>query len=165
MSFHDIVANPEFGVFIAFIIGIGYLVRQAGPMVTGALDQRALRIKADLDEAQRLREEAERTLAEFQRKQRDALSEADEIVARARAEAERAAERGERELEASLERRRRMAVEKIALEEAKAIAEVRAVAVEIAISAVRRALADALDPRRRALLLDEAIASLPQALH
>jgi F-type H+-transporting ATPase subunit b len=165
MSLHDIVANPEFGVLIAFIIGIGFLVRQAAPMVTDALDKRALKIRADLDEAQRLREEAERTLADFQRKERDALREANEIVAHARAEAERAAERGERELEASLERRRRMAIEKIALEEAKALAEVRAVAVEIAIAAVRRALADALDPRRRALLLDEAIAGLPQALH
>ncbi len=58
-----------------------------------------------------------------------------------------------------------MASEKIALEEAKALAEVRNQAVEIAIAAVRRALAQSLDPARRTALLDEAIAGLPRALH
>ncbi|HXQ52269.1 MAG TPA: F0F1 ATP synthase subunit B [Stellaceae bacterium] len=165
MSLHELIADPEFGVLIAFVIGVGYLAYKGTPMITAALDQRAAKIKADLDEAQRLREEAQKTLADFQKKQRDALKEADEIIARARTEAERAAERGERDLEASLERRRRMALEKIALEEAKAVAEVREVAVEIAMAAVRRALAQDLDPARRAKLLDDAIQSLPQALH
>jgi F-type H+-transporting ATPase subunit b len=58
-----------------------------------------------------------------------------------------------------------MASEKIALEEAKAVSDVRNAAVDIAVAAVRRALAQELDPARRAKLLDDAIASLPQALH
>jgi F-type H+-transporting ATPase subunit b len=161
----ELLHEGEFWVLIAFVIAFGFLAWKVTPLLTGQLDQRAVKIKSDLDEAQKLREEAQRALAEYQRKQRDALKEAEEIVARARAEAERAAERGERELEAALERRKRMASEKIALEEQKALADVRNAAVEIAISAVRRALAQQLDPGRRAALVDDAIAALPQALH
>jgi F-type H+-transporting ATPase subunit b len=160
-----LLRDAEFWVLIAFVIAFGFLAWKVSPLLTGALDTRAAKIKADLDEARRLRDEAERALAEYQRKQRDAMKEAGEILAHARAEAERAAQRGERELAAALERRRQMAAEKIALEEAKAIADVRNAAVEIAIAAVRRALAGELEPARRAQLLDDAIAALPQALH
>jgi F-type H+-transporting ATPase subunit b len=104
-------------------------------------------------------------LAEYQRKQRDALKEAEEIVARARVEAERAGEQAARDLDAALERRKRLALEKIALAESKATAEVRNTAVDVAIAAVREILAKALDAPRKGKLIDEAIAELPQRLH
>ena len=160
-----LLKDAEFWVLIAFVVAFGFLAWKVSPLLTGALDQRAAKIRHDLDEARRLREEAQRALADYQRKQRDALKEAEEILAHARVEAERAAQRAERDLEAALERRRRMASEKIALEEAKAVSDVRNVAIEIAIAAVRRALAHDLDPVRRAQLLDDAISGLPQALH
>jgi F-type H+-transporting ATPase subunit b len=160
----DLIKDAEFWVLIAFVIAFGFLAWKLSPRLTGTLDQRAAKIKAEIDAAQRLREDAQRALAEYQRKQREALKEADAIVAHARAEAERNAAAAEREIEASLERRRRMASEKIALEEAKALAEVRAAAVEVAIAAVRRTLAEGLEPARRARLVDDAIAALPQAL-
>jgi F-type H+-transporting ATPase subunit b len=160
----ELLKDAEFWVLLAFVISFGFLGWKAAPVLTGALDQRAAKIKADLDAAERLKDEASRALAEHQRKQRDALKESAEIVAFARAEAEREAERGERALVAALERRRQMASENIALEEAKAVAEVRNAVVEIAIAAVRRTLAE-LDPGCRARLLDDAIAALPQALH
>jgi F-type H+-transporting ATPase subunit b len=160
-----LLKDPEFWVLIAFVIAFAFMAWKATPLLTGALDQRAARIKAELDEAQRLRDDAMRALADYRQKQQAALGEAAEIVSHARAEAERAAAAGERELEAALERRRRMASEKVALEEAKAIAAVRIEAVEVAIAAVRRALAEGLDAPRRAGILDEAIAALPQALH
>jgi F-type H+-transporting ATPase subunit b len=160
----DLIKDAEFWVLIAFVIAFGFLAWKLTPTLTGALDRRAGKIKTEIDEAERLREDAQRALAEYQRKQREALKEADAIVAHARAEAERNAAAAEREIEASLERRRRMASEKIALEEAKALAEVRAVAVEVAIAAVRRTLSEDLAPARRASLLDDAIAALPQAL-
>jgi F-type H+-transporting ATPase subunit b len=161
----DFMAEPEFWVLVAFVIVVAGLGVKGWPVATATLDARAAKIKADLDEARRLRDEAERALADYQRKQRDAMKEAEEILAHARAEAERAAQRGEGELAAALDRRRRMASEKIALEEAKAVADVRNAAVEIAIAAVRRALAAELEPARSAQLLDDAIAALPQALH
>ena len=159
-----LLKDPEFWVLLAFVIAFGFLAWKVTPMLGGTLDQRAAKIKADIEEAARLRAEAERALAEFQRKQREALKEAEEIIAHARAEAERVAAAGERDLAAALERRRRMASEKVTLGEAKATAEVRNAAVEIAIAAVRRTFAE-LDPARRAQLLDDAIAGIPQALH
>jgi F-type H+-transporting ATPase subunit b len=161
----ELIKDAEFWVLIAFVIAFGFLAWKVTPFLTGALDQRASKIKVEIDEAQRLREDAQRALAEYQRKQREALKEADEIVAHARAEAERNAAAAERDLAAALERRRRMASEKIALEEAKALTEVRNVAVEVAIAALRRTLSEDLAPARRAVLLDDAIAALPQTLH
>lgn len=165
MDLARIIAGSEFWVLVAFVIAIGFLVYKAKPIVTGTLDQRAARIKAELEEARRLREEAQKSLAEYQRKQRDALKEADAIIAHARSEAERAGERVARDLAAALERRQRLALEKMALVEAKAMAEVRDAAVDIAIAALRQVLAQDLDPQRRAALIDEAIAALPPSLH
>jgi F-type H+-transporting ATPase subunit b len=162
---HEIIADPEFWVAIAFVIAVAGLVYKSGPMITGALDARAAKIKTELDEAQRLREDAQRTLADYQRKQRDALKEAEQIVAQARSEAERAAEQAARDLAAALERRQRLALEKIALAESRATTEVRNAAVDVAIAAVRRILAETLDAERKRKLIDDAIAELPQRLH
>ena len=156
--------DPEFWILVAFLIVVAVIGYKGAPAVTALLDQRSAKIRQELDEARRLRDEAQQALAEYQRKQLDARSEAEEILAHARAEAERAAERGQRDLEAALERRRKMASERIALEEAKAIADVRNTAVEIAIAALRRTLRDQLDAGRKAQLADDAIERLPQAL-
>ncbi|HEX7968718.1 MAG TPA: F0F1 ATP synthase subunit B [Stellaceae bacterium] len=160
-----LMEDPEFWVAVAFVIVIAGLIWKGTPTATKALDERAARIKAELDEAQRLREDAQRMLAEYQRKQRDAIGESEQIIAHARAEAQRAAEQAARDLEAALERRHRLALEKIALAESKAVTEVRNTAVDIAISAVRQILARELDAARKSTLIDEAIAHLPQRLH
>src|ERR1700686_2990447 len=157
--------DPEFWVLVAFAITLVVLVRKAGPVIAKVLDDRAAKIKAELEEAHKRRDAAQRMLAGSQRKQRDALKEAEEIIAHARVEAERAAEQAARDLETALERRKRLALEKIALAESKAIAEVRNTAVDIAISAVREILARVLDASRKSKLIDEAIAELPQRLH
>ena len=161
----ELLHDHEFWVLVAFVIVLAGLFRKAGPLITKALDDRAAKIKAELEEAHKLRDEAQRMLAEYQRKQRDALKEAEEIVARARTEAERAAEQAARDLDAALERRKRLALEKIALAESKATAEVRNTAVDVAIAAVREILAKALDAQRKGKLIDDAIAELPQRLH
>ncbi len=165
MEGQGILANPETWVGLASIIGIAILLWRAGPTLTGSLDQRAAKIKAELDEAQRLRDEAQATLAEYQRKQRDALKEAQDIIAHARAEAERTAEQAARDLDIAIERRKKMALEKIALAEAKATDEVRNLAVDVAIAAARQVLSESLDVNRQSALIDDAIARLPQALH
>lgn len=160
-----IIHNNEFWVAVAFVLIIILAWRPLQRRLAVMLDARAEQIKTELDQAQRLREEAQRTLAEYQRKQRDALQEAEQIVAHAREEAERAAERAKRELVLSLERRRRLAAEKITLEEQKAVAEVRNLAVDVAVAAVREILARDLDAGRRQELIDQAIQALPRALH
>jgi F-type H+-transporting ATPase subunit b len=161
----EIIGNPEFWVAVAFVIVVAGLAWKGTPVVAAALDDHAAKIKSELDEAQRLREEAQRLLAEYQLKQRDAIKEVEQIVALGRAAAGRAAEQGAHDLAAAIERRRRLAVEKIALAESKAMAEVRNTAVDVAIAAVRQILAQELDPERRGKLIDDAIAALPQQLN
>jgi len=161
----ELVAHHEFWVAVAFVIVAAVLAWKGSPVIARMLDEHAAKIRGELEEAQRLREEAQRTLAEYQRKQRDALKEAEQIVALAAAEAERAAGHAARELEAAVKRRQGLALEKIALAESKALAEVRNTAVDVAISAVRRMMAEDLDAQRKAKLVDDAIAELPQRLN
>jgi F-type H+-transporting ATPase subunit b len=161
----EVFHQAEFWVAVAFVIAFGFLAWKASPTVTKMLDSRAAKIRADLDEAARLRNEAQHTLIEFQQKQRDALQEAEKIVAQAKLEAERVAQQGERDLAAAMERRQKQAVEKIALAETRAVAEVRNQAVDIAIAAVRRILTDDLPAARKSALVDDAIADLSRRLN
>jgi F-type H+-transporting ATPase subunit b len=159
-----LLADAEFWVLLAvvvFAIGVWKPARRA---VIGTLDARAVRIRGELEEARKLRDEAEQLLAEYQRKQREAAGEAQAIVAQAREEAVRIAAQSARDLQQSLERRQRLAEERIAQTEAKALDEIRALAVDVAIAAAQQVIAAELDERRGAALIDSAIAALPQRL-
>jgi F-type H+-transporting ATPase subunit b len=159
-----IFADPEFWVLVAVIVFIAAVWKPAKKMLIGALDDRATRIREELEAARNLREEAERLLAAYQLKQRDAGAEAEAIVAHAKIEAERLGAQLAKNLEDMLQRRRRLAEERIAQEEAKALAEIRAVTVDVAISAARRVIAAELGERRGAAMIDAAIAALPHQL-
>ncbi len=152
--------NPEFWIAVSFVIALVILVKLAGGTVIGALDAHGARIAAQLDEARKLREEAEALLAEQQRRQRDAINEAKDIIAHAHSEAERISGEAAAELERSLRLRELHARETIALSEAKAVTEVRGVVVDIAIEAARRTLTGHLDPQRGSALIDSAIAEV-----
>ena len=157
--------EPEFWIFlavVAFVIGVW---KPAGRAILGRLDARAVGIRDELETARRLREEAQEALATYQKQQREAAAEAAAILAHARTEAEHIAAQAARNLEETLERRQRLAKERIAQEEAKALAEIRAITVDVAISAARQVIAAGLDERRGAALIDAAIAELPQQLH
>jgi F-type H+-transporting ATPase subunit b len=159
-----LLEDPEFWVVLAvliFVIGVWKPARRA---ILGGLDARAVRIRDELDAARRLREEAERALAAYQQQQRQAAAEAEAILAHAKDEAERVVAQAARNLEETLERRWRLAEERIAQEQAKALAEIRAVTVDVAISAARQVIIAELDERRGAALIDDAIAALPQQL-
>jgi F-type H+-transporting ATPase subunit b len=161
----ELIHDPEFWVAIAFVVVVVAGGYKLAPTIAKSLDERAARIKTELEEAQRLRDDAHQMLAEYQRKQRDALKEAEDIIAHAKAEAERIGKQAALDLEAALERRTRQAEEKIAQEEAKAFAEVRGAAVDVAIAAARQIIAQQLDAKSGGALIDEAIAALPQQLH
>ncbi|HVJ53846.1 MAG TPA: F0F1 ATP synthase subunit B [Aliidongia sp.] len=161
----ELLRDPEFWVFVAFVIAIVLMVWKGGGQVTSILDNRAQRIRTQLDEARRLREEAEAALAEYQRKQRDAMTEAQEIVKHAEAEAERVAQQAVIDLENAIKRREEQARDKIAQAEIRALAEVRAAAVDVAIDAVRVVLQESIDATRGAALIDQVIHELPQRLH
>ena len=159
-----LLADPEFWVLVAAVIFVAAVWKPARKALLGSLDERAARIRAELDEARKLREEAEQLLAQYQQRQREAAAEAEAIVARAREEAERIAAQSSRDLDDALVRRQRLAEERIVQAEAKALAEIRAVAVDIAIGAAREVIVAQIDEERGAALLDAAIAALPQRL-
>lgn len=159
-----VFAEAEVWVLLAvvlFVIGVWKPARRA---ILGGLDSRAARIRDELETARRLRDEAQEALAAYQKQQREAAAEAEAILAHARAEAERIAAQAAHNLVETLERRRRLAEERIAQEEAKALAEIRAVTVDVAISAARQAIVAELDEQRGAALIDAAIGALPQQL-
>lgn len=157
-------ANPEFWVAVAGAVFLAVVWRPARRSLLGGLDARAARIRGELDEARRLREEAEQLLAGYRRKEHEAAAEAEAIIAQAQAEARRVAEQSARDLEEALARRQRLAEERIAQAETKAIGEIRAVAVDVAIAAARDVIAAETDAERGATLIDSAIAALPERL-
>ena len=159
-------AEPEFWVAVAFVILMGvFAYVGVHRTVLTALDHRSERIKAELDDASRLKEEAAKLLAEYQARRASAEREAQDIIASAKAEAERIAAESVRTIEEALQRRQNLAEERIAQEEARAVAEIRAVTVDVAISAARSVITAELDERRGAALIDAAIAELPRQLH
>jgi len=160
----ELLKDAEVWILLAFILAFGFLAWKASPRLIAMLDQRAGAIKADLESAERLRDDAQKVLAQFQRKQGEALKEADMILASARAEADRAVARAEQAAAAAFDRRRRSVNETFALDQAKAEAEVRCIAVEVAVAAVQRALVADLDTAWRNRLVDDAIMQLSRAL-
>lgn len=156
--------DPEFWVAVAAAIFIAVVWKPARRSLIGSLDARAARIRGELDEARRLREEAAQLLADYQRRQREAAAEAAAIVANAREEAEHLAAQAASNLDVALARRTRLAEERIAQAESKAIDEIRAAAIDAAIAAAREVIASEIDEQRGGALLDAAIAALPQRL-
>ncbi len=157
--------DPTFWTAVAFVIFLALTLKPLGKAITGGLDSRAASIRAELDEAQRLREEAQKTLAEYKRKQRDAAKETEELIAHAKAEAKRMSEQAETDLRAAIKRREESALEKIAQAENTALQEVRGQAVDIAIAATRKLLAENLDQERADRMLENSIKEVGAKLH
>ncbi|MBI4274741.1 MAG: ATP F0F1 synthase subunit B [Rhizobiales bacterium] len=134
--------EAEFWVAAAFVIFLGVLgYFGVHRMLLDALDRRSVRIKAELDEARRLKDEAAKLLTEYKRRQSAAKGEADAIVAGAKAEAERMAAEANAKLEDFVTRRTKMAETKIAQAEVQALADVRSAAAEAAVRAAATILA------------------------
>src|ERR1700677_376123 len=139
----ELIFEPETWVGVAFVIFVAIMVRLGVPrLITKTLDDRSARIKAELDEAMRLRQEAEVVLAQYRRKQQEAEAEAAAIIVTARAEAERLAAEAKTKVEDFIARRTKMAESKIAQAEAQALADVRAAAADAAVTAAERILVD-----------------------
>ena len=137
--------DPETWVAVAFVILMvvfGYLGVFKSAMT--ALDHRAARIKAELDDAQRLKQEAAKVLADYKARSATAEREAADIIANAKAEAERIAADAKAKMEDFVARRTKTAESKIALAEAQALADVRAAAAEAAVQAASTILSQSV---------------------
>ncbi|MEH6402285.1 MAG: hypothetical protein V7750_02855 [Sneathiella sp.] len=158
--------DPAFWVAIAFVGFIAVLIYFKLPSLIGKqLDERASRIKTDLEEAQKLREDAQALFADYQRRQRDALATAEEIVVKAKEDAEIIRKASEAELEASLTRRQQLAEDKIRQAEEKALAEVQNIAVDVAISVAQKLMTDELKAKEAGALIDQSIKDLGSQLN
>lgn len=139
----DATSQASLWATIGLVIFLAIAVYLKVPgMIAKALDARAAKIRQDLDEARRLREEAQALLAEFQQKRKDAEKEAADIVTAAKREAEMLVADAHKKTEDYVTRRTAMAEQKIAQAEREAVNEVRSSAVDIAVEAARKLLAD-----------------------
>ncbi|MEN6543341.1 ATP F0F1 synthase subunit B [Parvibaculum sp.] len=160
------LSTGEFWVLTALIIFLAIAIRMKVPaLLTAQLDKRSKEIADELEQARRLREEAQELLASYQRKQAEAMQEAETIVVQAKAEAERLAAETQANLKALVERRQQVAEDKIRQAEAQALQEVRAVAADVAVSAARQLIAEKVDAAKDAGIVETSIAELSTKLH
>ncbi|OWU85595.1 ATP F0F1 synthase subunit B [Oceanicola sp. 22II-s10i] len=158
--------NTNFIVLLAFILFIAVLVYFKVPgMLMGMLDKRADGIRAELDEARALREEAQALLASYERKQKEVQAQADRIVETAKGEAQAAAEQAKADLEGSIKRRLAAAEDQIASAEAAAVKEVRDQAIIVAVAVARETIAKEISATEANKLIDDSIAQVETKLH
>ncbi len=158
--------NTNFVVLIAFLLFLAVLLKVKVPaLLGGLLDKRAQGIKADLEEARSLRDEAQTILASYERKARDVQAQADEIVVAAKRDAQAAAEQAKADLKASIARRLKAAEDQIASAEASALKEVKDRAVQVAVAAAGEVLAKQMSAKDKAGTIDSAIAEVETRLN
>jgi F-type H+-transporting ATPase subunit b len=162
----EILQEPELWVGVGFAMVIVLLLYVGVPkLVGGMLDARSAAIKAELDEARRLREEAAALLEGFRQKAAGAEREAEAIVVEARAEAERFAAESRVALKSLIERRAQAAQDKIAQAEAAALSEIRTLAANFATAAAEKIIVARLDAKRTGELIAQSIKDLSSKLH
>jgi F-type H+-transporting ATPase subunit b len=157
--------NDEFWLAVAFTLFVIAIAKPVSKALSGALDKRAEEIARNIDEAQKLHEEAKAALESYKAKLANAAREAAAIVANAESEAKTMRENAEKELATTLKRREELALEKIAQAEARATKDVRDAAVEVALAATKKLLVEGLTQDRANALIDDALKNLPKQLH
>ncbi len=157
------LADPALWVAVAFFGFVGVLIWKKVPaLITNSLDGRADQIRSELDEAKKLRVDAQLVLADYQRKQREAETEAEEIIKQAQKEAEILAVETEQKLAEQLERRTKQAEEKIARAEQQAISDVQRTAAQISITAAEHILRNNVSGKKSDGLIEETLKAIPE---
>ena len=158
--------NTNFIVLLAFILFIGVLFYFKVPkLLGGMLDKRAEAIRSELDEARKLREEAQSILASYERRQKEVQEQADRIVESARKEAEAEAIKAREALEVTVARRLAAAEEQIASAQSSAERAVRDKAIKVAVAAARNVIASQMTAASAGKLIDSAIGEVGSKLH
>ncbi len=158
--------DATFWAFVALVIFLAIVFYMKVPAtISKSLDERAVRIRNELDEARRLREEAQQLLAEYQRKRKEAEKEAGDIVAAAKREAGQLVEDARKKTDEYVVRRTALAEQKIGQAERDAVNEVRARAVDVAVEAARSVLAAKVDGKVDADLFKASVGELKARLN
>jgi F-type H+-transporting ATPase subunit b len=158
------LTNSRTWVAAAFVLFFVFFGKMLWKALASMLDARSAAVRSELEEAARLRSEAEAMLRDAEKRRADALSEAQALIAGAKTEASRVAAATAAEAEASAKRREQMALDRIAAAEKAAVDEVRLTAAEVATVAARQVISEGLSADADARLVDHAITQLPTAL-
>lgn len=163
---HDLhLANTALWVSVATVIFLALVLRPLIRFVTQMLDKRTEQISEELERAMALREEAQVILAQYQKKQRESMKEAEEIIQKANLEARRITKEAEVNAEEALKKRMKLAMDKIEQAERHALQEVQGHVIDITIAATRKILAEKLDTNARNELLNQATQDIREKLH
>ena len=165
MEHESLLTDPRTWVTAAFLTFVLLDYKKIAALIANGLDNRTARIKSELDEARRLREEAEAVLAEYKQKQAEYLKEAEQMLESAKNDAQQLRAYAETELKASLDARMKQAVERIAQEEASAINDVRDHVVDIALAAARNIISDQVGTMSQEELIKLALADIERKVH
>lgn len=157
--------DETFFVGLAVIIFVGLIYKPIKRVLVRFLDERTIRIKRDLDEALRLKEEAQELLASYQRKQKEAAEEAVKIISFAEEEVKRMTEEAEEKLEEALNKRIELTMQKLANYENAVLQEVRNNSVDIAVSAVHSLVLEHLNHDLAEELITKAVGQLDRKLN
>jgi F-type H+-transporting ATPase subunit b len=157
--------NLVFWVSLATFFVLGMLIKLLTPVITKALDKRSAEISEELERAMALREEAQVILAQYQKKQRESLKEAEEIVQKANLEARRITREAEQDVEAQLKKRMKLAMEKIEQSERHALQEVQNRIIDITVNAARHIVDSKLTGKAREELISAAAKDVQKKLH
>ncbi len=162
----EFFSDSEFWIAVGFVIVIGIFLYKRLPAFAGAaLDTRAAAIAKELDDAKRLREEAEALLAQYKAKAKSVEQEAEAILTEARENAERFAGEARTALTQQIERRAQQAQDKIAQAEAQAMSEIRTLAADAAATAAEKLIVARLDEKRAGELIAASLKELPGKLN
>lgn len=159
------LAEPTLWVAVSFLLFFALFGKKLFGAMNKALDNRATRIAAELEEAKRLRQEAENALAAYRRKHAESLKEAGAILTQARENADRMAMQAQKELKSLTETRLRMAEEKIAQAEQQAITEVRDHIIDLTTAAARALILESIEQMPADEMMRRAIADLERKVH
>ncbi len=160
-----LIEEPKFWVLVSFVVFIAGVWKPASKAVLSMLDKRTQMIEAELARASELRIEAEKLLVAYQQKYNNAVQEAESMVQKTHADAEALAARAESELKSALEKRMKLASDKIAAAEAKAIQDIQNHVVDIAISAAREIIQQQMQSGKGEELARLAAADIVRKIH
>jgi len=157
--------DTSFWVAVVFLLVVSLLYKRVMAIITTSLDDHADMIRSQIEDARKLREDAQALLANYQRKQLTAMEEAEQIISAAKAEALRLQQQAENNIIETAERRKEQALSRIAQSEAQALMEVRNTAIEVAIATTERLIRENLGDSQKVHLANLSINQLPERPH
>lgn len=161
----DMLSDPKFWVAVSFLLMVGLGYKKIFALIARGLDERSVKIKAELEHARALREQSEAVLADYKRKQAEYLKEAETMLVKAREDAAMISRQAEKDLKEALDARMKQAMDKISREEAQAIQEVRNHVVDIALASARAVIVNHMGKLTQEELIKLALVDIERKIH